>query len=98
MANIHKESSPYYNTSIKDFYLDILTLRQIPPSSNDTIVSIDVKYENRPDLFANDYYGSPRLWWVLVLRNMDTLIDPLADFTAGTEIFVPTAESVQGLL
>lgn len=97
MAKIHKETSPYFNTPIKDFYLDLLVHRRIPPSSNDTIVAIEAKYENRPDLFANDYYGSPRLWWVLVLRNMDILIDPLEDFKTGVEIFVPTAESVQNL-
>ena len=97
MARIHKESSQYYNTSIKDFCLEILTLREVPPSSNDKIIAIESKYENRPDLFANDYYGSPRLWWVLVLRNMDILIDPLEDFKTGVEIFVPSVETVQGL-
>jgi len=97
MARIHKETSQYYNTPLKDFYLDILTLRRVPPSSNDTIVAIEAKYENRPDLFANDYYGTPRLWWVLVMRNMDTLIDPLEDFKTGVEIFVPSTETVQGL-
>jgi len=97
MARIHKDTSHYSNTPIKDFYLDLLVHRRIPPSSNDTIVAIEAKYENRPDLFANDYYGSPRLWWVLVLRNMDTLIDPLEDFKTGVEIFVPTPESVKNL-
>ena len=97
MARIHKETSQYYNTPIKDFYLDVLAYRTIPASTNDTIVAIEAKYENRPDLFANDYYGSPRLWWVLVVRNMDTLIDPLEDFKTGVEIFVPSVETVQGL-
>ena len=64
----------------------------------DTCISIEAKYENRPDLFANDYYGSPRLWWVLVLRNMDILIDPLEDFKTGVEIFVPSVETVQGIV
>lgn len=97
MARIHKDTSHYLNTQIKDFYLDVLTMRPVPPSSNDKLIAIENKYDKRPDLFANDYYGSPRLWWVLVLRNMDTLIDPIEDFTSGTEIFVPTVETVQGL-
>ena len=97
MARIHKETSPYYRTPIKDFYLDVLQYRSIPASPNDKIVSIAAKYENRPDLFANDYYGSPRLWWVLVVRNPDVLIDPLEDFKTGVEIFVPSVETVQGL-
>lgn len=98
MARIHKQTSQYLNTPIRDFYLDVLTLRRIPPSANDRIVTIESKYENRPDLFANDFYGSPRLWWIIVVRNPDVLIDPLADFTAGTQIFVPSQESVQEII
>ena len=97
MAGIHKNTSHYLNTPIKDFYLDLLTPRTISPSTNDKLVAIQNKYDKRPDLFANDFYGSPRLWWILVQRNMDILIDPIEDFTAGTEIFVPAIETVQGL-
>ncbi len=98
MARIHKDTSHYLNTPIRDFYLDLLKLRRVPASSNDLVVTIENKYDKRPDLFANDTYGSPRLWWVLVMRNMDTLIDPIEDFTAGTEIFVPSVETIQELL
>ena len=70
MAGIHKTTSPYLNTPIKDFYLDVMTKRSIPASSNDELVTIEAKYNERPDLFANDYFGSPRLWWVLATRNM----------------------------
>ena len=93
MAGIHKTTSPYLNTPIKNFYLDIMTKRSIPSSSNDELVTIEAKYNERPDLFANDYFGSPRLWWVLATRNMDTLIDPIADFKTGVQIFVPNPES-----
>jgi len=98
MARIHKDNSHYLNTPIKDFYLDVMKLRRVPASSNDKVIQIENKYHKRPDLFANDFYGSPRLWWVLVMRNMDTLIDPIEDFTSGTEIFVPSTEIVQGLI
>lgn len=98
MARINKTSSPYYNTPIKDFYLDVLTFREIPASSNDQIVTIEAKYENRPDLFASDFYGSPRLWWVLAVRNMDILIDPIADFKAGVQIFVPASDSIANMV
>jgi len=98
MARMHKGTSQYLNTPIKDFYLDILTKRVIPPSANDTIVTIEAKYDQRPDMFANDYFGSPRLWWVLVTRNMDILIDPIADFKTGVQIFVPNPETVQDLV
>lgn len=98
MASINKTTSPYFTTSIRDFYLDVLTLREIPASSNDKLVTIEAKYENRPDLFANDVYGSARLWWVLPVRNRDILIDPIADFKAGVQIFVPTAETIREII
>lgn len=78
--------------------MDVLTLRAIPANSNDRLVTIEAKYENRPDKFAHDTYGSARLWWVLAVRNPDTLIDPIADFKAGVQIFVPTAETIQDII
>ena len=98
MSKLNKSTSPYFNTPIKDFYLDIMTKRSIPPNANDTIVVIEAKYEGRPDLFADDFYGSPRLWWILATRNMDTLIDPIEDFKAGVAIFVPSQETIQDLV
>ena len=98
MAGIHKTTSPYLNTPIKDFYLGQMVKRSIPHSSNDELVTIEAKYNERPDLFANDYFGSPRLWWVLATRNMDTLVDPIADFKTGVQIFVPNPESIQDIV
>jgi hypothetical protein len=86
----------YYNTPIRDFYLDLAKFRPIRQSANDRLVTITPKYENRPDLFAHMVYGTPSLWWVLVMRNMDVLIDPVEDFRAGVEIWVPAPESVGG--
>lgn len=98
MAGTNKTTSPYLNTPIKDWYLDVMTKRSIPASSNDELVTIEAKYNERPDLFANDYFGSPRLWWVLATRNMDTLVDPIADFKTGVQIFVPNPETVQDII
>lgn len=96
MASIHKPNSQYYNTPVRNFYLDIARFRSFPPSSNDVLVTITPRYENRPDLFSFDLYGTPSLWWVLVLRNMDVLIDPIEDFKAGVQIWVPSAEIAGG--
>ena len=98
MAGKHKTTSPYLNTPIKDFYLDVMVKRSIPSSSNDELVTIEAKYDERPDLFANDYFGSPRLWWVLATRNMDTLVDPIGDFKTGVQIFVPNPETIQDIV
>lgn len=98
MANIHKPTSPYFKTPIKDFYLDIWKKREIPPNANDELITIEPKYEARPDLLANDLYGSPRLWWVFAVRNMDILVDPVEDMRAGVQIFAPNKDTISDLV
>lgn len=96
MAGINKASSRYSDTKIKDFYLDIWnTNTVIPASINDELMVIDSKYHERPDKLSYDLYGTPRLWWVFAMRNMDVLFDPINDFKAGVEIFVPSRDRVE---
>lgn len=95
MSSINKQTSPYSNTPIKDFYLDIWEPRHIPVRSDDVEYKIEVKYHLRPDLLSSDLYGSTRLYWVFARRNMDLLIDPIEDFKAGLVIMVP--KSIEGL-
>ena len=94
MAKIHKTTSPYYKTPIKDFYLDIWKKRNIPPQADDNLITVEAKYEKRPDLLAYDLYGTPRLWWVFAVRNMDILVDPIEDLTTGIQIFAPAKDRI----
>ena len=98
MAKIHKSTSPYYKTPLKDFYLDIWKKREVPPNDNDRLLVLEAKYEGRPDLLAADLYGTPRLWWVFAVRNMDLLVDPIEDMKAGLEIFVPAKDTINELI
>ena len=98
MAKRHKSTSPYYKTPVKDFYLDILRKREIPANANDLLLVLEAKYEGRPDLLASDLYGTPRLWWVFAVRNMDLLIDPVEDMKTGLEIFVPSKDTIAELI
>ncbi len=98
MAKIHKANSPYYTTPIKDFYLDLWKNRNIPPQSDDQLITLEAKYEGRPDLLSFDLYGTPRLWWVFAIRNMDILIDPVEDMKAGMQIFAPTKDRITDLI
>jgi|TARA_B100000809_G_scaffold144025_1_gene141564 hypothetical protein len=85
--------SLYRNTQIIDNkYLDILD-PVIDSTDNYTIkeVTISNKYNNRPDLLANELYGNSKLWWVFAEFNPDTLNDPIVDFVAGLKIKVPTS-------
>lgn len=87
----------YSNTDIRNFYLDLWNPVEVGRSSNDEQVTIRQKFHKRPDLFAQEYLGSQDLWWVLPLRNKNKLIDPIEDFTEGTEIFVPGQESLRDI-
>lgn len=53
---------------------------------------------HRLDLIANDFYGTPSLWWVLA--SVNNILDPLVGVPAGTSIRVPTRErlSAEGVL
>jgi len=87
-------STPVVNSQ----YLDILKIRSVPSSDNDTKYIIQPQYQYRPDLLSYDLYGSPKLWWVFAQRNMDILKDPVFDFVAGTEIFLPRESKLREFL
>lgn len=98
MASIHKTSSPYRGTDITDFYLDFWHGITIEEDLDDELITVGTKYEGRPDLLSYDRYGTPRLWWVFVLRNMNKIKDPLEDFTADLQIYVPSRERIEDFL
>jgi hypothetical protein len=89
MARNSKETSQYLSTPTKGWYLDLLVQRKVPKSDFDKIVKIPPAYDQRPDLMSQAEYGTPRLWWVFSVRNPDIITDPIHDFVAGLEIYVP---------
>lgn len=94
----YNNTSPYFNTPQNNVFLEKLEIRPVPSEKDDIIYTIDKIYEGRPDLLAHDVYGDSRLWWVIVQRNIDTIIDPINDFAAGTKIFMPKGSKVKSLL
>jgi hypothetical protein len=91
-----REDSQYAKTRIVDDYLDVLNLPSVPQRADDEYYTIENKYDKRPDLLAYDLYGSTRLWWVFIVRNMDLFDDPIEDFTAGTIIRLPSSDAING--
>lgn len=88
--------SPYSNTPInKSGYLEILQPVPVPAASNDVLYTITAVYTHRPDLLAYDLYGKKELWWVFAQRNPDVIIDPLYDFIAGTQIYLPQGANLR---
>jgi len=97
MANFHRDDSFLKNTGVYDIFLDINNLPSVPNLISDETYIIEAKYSNRLDLLANDKYGSSRLWWIIALRNLDTIKDPSRDAVAGLEIYLPSKNTAQTL-
>jgi hypothetical protein len=97
MAN-YKNTSPWFKTRQNSLYLDILKIRPVPSSDTDFTYIIDTKYKHRPDLLAYDLYGTPKLWWVFVQRNMSIIKDPIYDFEPGLEIKIPQKNNLMNYL
>jgi hypothetical protein len=87
--------SPWANTTQNENYLELLTIRPVPAEPDDYRYIIENQYKNRPDLLAYDLYGSAKLWWVFVQRNMDVIKDPIYDFVPGTAIFLPKKSNLE---
>lgn len=98
MSATYSNKSPWYRTPFIDDHLGILNIRPVSAEKDDYLYEIEPQYHMRPDLLAYDLYGTSKLWWVFVQRNMDVLQDPIFDFVAGTQIFIPKRESLMTVL
>ena len=94
----YTNTSPWYNTTISNNYLDILSIRPVSAEPDDYLYTIGSQYSYRPDLLAYDLYGTPNLWWVFIQRNLDVLKDPVFDFVAGKQIYIPKVNSLKSVL
>lgn len=97
---VYSQSSPWHNTPENESgeHMDLLRIRTVPASADDTLYEIEPQYNHRPDLLAYDLYGSPKLWWVFAQRNMDTIKDPIYDLKVGTKIYLPKASDIKARL
>ena len=94
MSVNYSNTSPWYNTTITNNYLDIFSIRPVSAEASDFFYTIDMQYAYRPDLLAYDLYGTASLWWVFIQRNIDVLQDPVLDFAPGTQIYIPKKSSL----
>ena len=91
---MYKQTSPYYNTKKKDFYLGLYVDRPVTRQDDDMLIELESKYHHRPDLLAYDMYGNTRYWWVFYRRNMELIKDPIFDFNAGMTLYAPSKEQI----
>jgi hypothetical protein len=98
MAANYSNVSPWYITSYKNNYLDVLSIRPVSAEPDDFLFTITPQYTYRPDLLASDLYGDVGLWWVFMQRNLDVIQDPILDFVPGTKIYIPKNSSLRTIL
>lgn len=96
MAKIlYSKNSPYAVTPQAQWYLGIYKHRTIAPASDDITITLSPHHAFRPDILSQELYGTPTLWWVFMLRNMNKIRDPLNDFNPGKVIFAPSLNSLK---
>lgn len=98
MEATYSSVSPWYNTKINKNYLMELEIRPVPAEDDDYLYTLEPQYTRRPDLLAYDLYGTPKLWWVFIQRNMDVIRDPVFDFVPGIKIFLPKKSNLIRIL
>lgn len=94
----YKKTSPWANTTQNKLYLNLLEIRPVPAEPDDFQYVIENQYKHRPDLLAYDLYGTSKLWWVFVQRNMSVLKDPIYDFEPGVRIYIPKKTNLEKFL
>lgn len=94
----YKQTSNYSITPMNKKFLELYepALTEATLSEESRLMVIQPKYDRRPDLLAFDLYGNPRLWWIFVHYNRNTIKDPIMDFTSGKKIQVPTSAETYG--
>lgn len=94
MNATYSNTSPWYSTKKTKTYLSELEIRPVAAEPDDYLYTIEPQYARRPDLLSYDLYGTSKLWWVFIQRNMDALRDPIFDFVPGVQIFLPKKSSL----
>jgi hypothetical protein len=94
----YNSTSPYSTTEYSQFFLDVMTNRDIPKLGDDQMFVINQTYQYRPDLLAHDLYDTAELWWVFYQRNPNTLTAPPLDFRAGVKIYLPKITTLRSTL
>lgn len=91
----YRSSSPYARTEyIEGKFLDLLDYKPFPIEVDDLYRQVGPTYQYRPDLLSFDLYKTTEYWYVFMLRNRDTIIDPVWDFKAETRIYIPKVNTV----
>lgn len=91
----------YSNTPVTDFYLNIAnfpTVENMLRNKQPVYITVDPKFQYRPDLLSYSLYNNSSLWWVIVLLNRNQLQDPIRDLKAGMTLRTLSASDIKGIV
>lgn len=80
------------STEVSSFALEWWNRKKLASDPSDFAYYVERKYEGRPDLLANAFYGDSQLWWLICQFN--AIIDPLTELVEGKLIFLPDATRI----
>ena len=89
--------SPWRNVK-QTWYLGYHEPIPIAPADDDVLYTIPNEYNENPAALAKEVYGNERLLYIFALANVDTIMDPIYDFTAGKSIRVPSNSRIQRII
>ena len=93
----YDQVSPYGLTPIIGRFMAYYVHRTVPPNNLDVVVRLtDQRYNNRPDILANDVYGDPDLFWIVPVRN--GLQDPVFDLKVNELYTIPHPSFVRTIV
>ena len=87
-----KSGSRYTNgkftlTKDKEEFLILRGPLEIPESGQDIFLTLEGKFEKRPDLISQEVYNRPDLGWVIM--EINRIRQPMFDLSTGTVLRIP---------
>ena len=90
-------STPVYDLGAGNIVFGLMQ-QVVVQDASDELWTVPMAGVARLDLIANEFYGTPALWWVIA--SVNNILDPMVGVPQGTSIRVPTKErlSAEGVL
>ena len=65
-------------------------VEKVDYSEGSRVGFVPAGFEHCPDLISNVFYGTPGLWWLLMVAN--NITDPFEGFNTNDRIIIPNIE------
>lgn len=83
-------------TEVSSKAIEIWERNIIQTSVDDTLYTVEKRFEGRLDQIAAQYLLEPRYWWVIAQLN--NILDPYVEIREGVILRIPRLERVKAML